>query len=90
MSTDDETETTRVTRKGQTTIPKRLREKYDIEPGDEVVWVEDEDGIRLVRADRSAGRGMLAEGMDREAREEAAEKFVDELREARDTEWAID
>jgi hypothetical protein len=28
---------TRVTEKGQATIPKELREKYDLDPGDEVV-----------------------------------------------------
>ena len=39
------TETTRITEQGQTTIPKRFREKYNLEPGDEVVWFEGEDGI---------------------------------------------
>jgi AbrB family looped-hinge helix DNA binding protein len=29
-------ESTRVTEKGQATIPKELREKYDFGPGDEV------------------------------------------------------
>jgi AbrB family looped-hinge helix DNA binding protein len=91
VSQTDGSETTRVTENGQTTIPKALREKYGIEPGDEVVWIEDDDGLRVVRADRSAGRGMLApDGMDREAREEAAEAFTQELREARDGEWAVD
>jgi len=36
---------TRVTETGQATIPKALREKYDLEPGDEVVWVDTDDGI---------------------------------------------
>ena len=55
-------ETTRITRKGQTTIPQDLREKYGLEPGDEVVWEEREDGLVVKKRDRTAGRGMLAEG----------------------------
>lgn len=90
MSKTDRTETTRVTDKGQTTIPKALREKYGIEPGDEVVWIEDEDGIRLARAERTEGRGMLLEDdVDREVREEAADALVEELEEARETDWAV-
>jgi AbrB family looped-hinge helix DNA binding protein len=33
-------EFTRVTETGQATIPHELREKYDLEPGDEVVWTD--------------------------------------------------
>jgi len=62
-------ESTRVTDKGQTTIPKEYREKYGIEPGDEVVWIDTEDGLRVVRAGNDSGRGMLAEGLDDDGRE---------------------
>lgn len=90
MSKTDGPETTRVTDKGQTTIPKALREKYGIEPGDEVVWIEDEDGIRLARAERTEGRGMLLdEDANREVREEAADALVEELEAARENEWAV-
>jgi AbrB family looped-hinge helix DNA binding protein len=69
MSTDNGTETTRITRKGQVTIPKGLREEYGLEEGDEVVWQKAEDGIRVRKATRSAGRGMLVDdGLGREAR----------------------
>ena len=91
MSETNRAETTRVTDKGQTTIPKALREKYGIEPGDEVVWTEDEDGIHVVRADRTDGRGMLAdEDMSREEREAAADALVEGLQEARENEWAVE
>lgn len=84
------TDTTRVTHKGQTTIPKMLREKYGIEPGDEVVWIDDEAGIRLARAGRTEGRGMLlGDDVAREMHEEAADVFVEELEKARETEWAV-
>ena len=59
-------ETTRVTDKGQTTIPKTLREKYGIEPGDEVVWVEDEDGIMLRKKGELPNYGAAAEDMSEE------------------------
>lgn len=37
----------RVTSKGQVTIPKHIRERLGIEPGDEVVFEPAGDGIRL-------------------------------------------
>jgi AbrB family looped-hinge helix DNA binding protein len=91
MAGTDGSEVTRVTDKGQTTIPKALREKYGIEPGDEVVWSEDESGIHVAPADRTRGRGMLIdEDVDEETREEAAEALVAALREARESEWAVE
>ena len=39
---------TRVTSKGQVTIPKAVREKMGVRPGDEVEFVED-DGVYRVR-----------------------------------------
>lgn len=59
-------ETTRVTDKGQTTIPKPLREKYGIEPGDEVVWVEDDDGIMLRKKGGLPNYGAAAKDMTEE------------------------
>jgi antitoxin PrlF len=37
----------RVTRKGQVTIPKAIREEMGIEPGDEVTFAETSEGIVL-------------------------------------------
>lgn len=36
MSTDADEKTTRVTRKGQVTIPKELRDEFGLEEGDEL------------------------------------------------------
>jgi len=43
MSTDGDAdgETTRITRKWQVTIPKRFREEFGLEEGDELLWKED-------------------------------------------------
>jgi AbrB family looped-hinge helix DNA binding protein len=54
--------TARITEKGQTTIPHELREKYDLEPGDEVVWLDGENGILVKKRSRMDARGMLLKG----------------------------
>lgn len=78
-------ETTRVTEKGQATIPKAIRNKYDLEPGDEVRWVDTDDGIVVQKATIQSARGMLVpEGTspeDREAIASALEGRVQEHRE---------
>jgi antitoxin PrlF len=37
----------KLTAKGQATIPKRIREKLDLEPGDRVIFVEKDDVVVL-------------------------------------------
>lgn len=55
------------------------------------MWIKDGDGIRVARAERTGGRGMLAdEDMTREEREEAAATLVEGLRDARENEWAVE
>lgn len=83
-------ETTRITRKGQTTIPQALRERYGLEPGDEVVWEEGEDGLVVRKRDRIAGRGMLAGGFSEAEREELAAELTDDIRHKQRTDWTID
>lgn len=76
---------TRITEKGQTTIPKPLREKYDIEPGDEVVWMDTDDGIVVKKRTRTAGRGLLIpDETPRETREAVAEELSHRVRDRRD------
>jgi len=90
MSTENDTEgeTTRITRKGQVTIPKDLREEFGLEEGDELLWQKAEDGIRVRKATRSAGRGMLVDDdVPEEKREEMAEEMEAEIREMRRTKW---
>jgi len=89
MSTDDiEGKTTRITRKGQVTIPKELREEFGLEEGDEIRWQGDEDGIRVRKATQSAGRGMLVDDdIPDEKREEMATEMEADIRKKRQTEW---
>ncbi|MFB6151834.1 MAG: AbrB/MazE/SpoVT family DNA-binding domain-containing protein [Haloarculaceae archaeon] len=78
-------ESTRITEKGQTTIPKDLREKYDLEPGDEVVWIDTDGGIVVKKRTRTSGRGMLVpdDTPDRK-RDEIAAELTQRIRDRRD------
>lgn len=81
-------ESTRVTEKGQATIPKDLREKYDLEPGDEVVWMDTDDGIVVKKRTRTGGRGMLVpEDVPAEKREAVADELVERVQDRRDREY---
>ena len=92
MRTDTESDTdgktTRITRKGQVTIPKELREEFGLEEGDEVAWEKTDDGIVVRKATQSAGRGMLVDDDVPEAKREAmAEEMEAEIRDRRRQEW---
>lgn len=91
MSEGTRKATTRVTDRGQTTIPKPIREKYGIEPGDEVVWTETDNGLLVQkRSEGMAGYGSFAEGFTEDERTEAANELTEELQKRRETEWAIE
>ena len=78
-------QSTRVTEKGQATIPKELREKYNLEPGDEVVWIDTDEGIVVKKRTRTAGRGLLLpDDASEDTREAVAEELGERLRERRD------
>ena len=62
--------------------------KERLERGDELLWQKAEDGIRVRKATRSAGRGMLVDDdVPEEKSEEMAEEMEAEIREMRRTEW---
>ena len=69
-------EVTRITEKGQATIPKPLRERYNLEPGDEVVWFDTGDGIAVRKRTRTEARGMLlSDTANADQRAEVAEEL---------------
>lgn len=91
MGATGNTKTSRVTDKGQTTIPKELRVKYGIEPGDTVVWEDTDEGIIIRKVIEDSGRGIwIDDDLSPEAREEIAQDLEDEIRNRRDTEWAVE
>ncbi len=75
---------TRVTETGQVTIPNPLREKYDLDPGDDVVWVDTGEGILVKERTRTGGRGLLVDETAEKTREEIAEELEKRLRDRRD------
>lgn len=78
-------ESTRVTEKGQATIPKALREKYDLEPGDEVVWMDTDEGIVVKKRTRTGARGLLVpDDTSAEQREAVVEELQGRVRDRRD------
>ena len=56
------TATSKVTSKGQIVIPKKIREKYGIDPSTSIRWIEKKEGILMVPDSEDpimAARGML-------------------------------
>jgi AbrB family looped-hinge helix DNA binding protein len=92
MSTGNRDETvTQVTDKGQTTIPKALREKYGIEPGDTVMWEDTGEEIVVKKVVSDAGRGMLFDDdTSEDTRETVVEEMAETIREKRETDWAVE
>lgn len=69
----------RVTSKGQITIPKVVREYFDLKPGDDVVFLPHDEGVVIRRAPKPGGfaewRGYL-----RDLRGVDVDALVDEMR----------
>lgn len=78
-------ETTRVTDKGQTTIPQELREKYGISPGDEVVWTDSKEGLVVKKRGELNGYGAAVPAdITDDERAAVADELDRRLRERRD------
>jgi len=71
----------RVTRQGQTTIPKPLREKYAIREGDKVTYVDLGDHIVVLPVPRDAVK--ILESLGVEAKESVHEMKKESLETAR-------
>jgi AbrB family looped-hinge helix DNA binding protein len=80
--------TTRVSQRGQTTIPKEIRDRLEIEPGDRVEWTDDGGKITVNKQIPECSRGALRpEDMTDDEAEEWAQQMEDYVREKRRTEW---
>ena len=66
-----------VSRRGQTVVPAAIREKYKIKDGDQLVWVDDGQTIRVIPVPADAvtalyGRGK-GQGLNRKLMEDRAQ-----------------
>jgi AbrB family looped-hinge helix DNA binding protein len=65
----------RLTSKGQVTIPKRVRTRLQLAPGDRVDFTEDETGVRLVKRETPPEGESKGEELVRLLRE-AGERYA--------------
>lgn len=84
-------EEAKVTSKGQITIPKKIREKLNINPGDKVTFSENEEGDLVIKSNkksilRLAGilhrpdqEKVTIEEMNEAVKEAVAEKYKKSL-----------
>jgi len=82
-------ETTRVTDGGQTTIPGKFRERYGIEPGDEVGWTDSEGGLVVKKRTALGGCGSFAGGVEASGLERVAGALERNLYQSHRTEWSV-
>ena len=57
-----------ITSKGQITLPKRIRERLNVAPGDRIDFVVEENGLVVVRPARSRLRQLRGMLRDRKRR----------------------
>lgn len=85
---ETEAKTTRVSEKGQTTIPKEIRDRLGIEPGDQVQWSEDDGEVTVEKETPESTHGiLLADDVTEEERSEVAEEMDEYVKEKRRNEW---
>jgi AbrB family looped-hinge helix DNA binding protein len=77
-------ESTRLTGKGQATIPKPFREKYGLTPGDELVWQDTDDGLIVQKRRESARGALVPEDTSPDQREDIAQALEQRLGEIRE------
>ena len=70
---------TLVTTKGQVTIPKKLRDRYDIRPGVRIDFVAGADGIQLRKVVKKGGKGVLG-CLNKELSGQSITSLLDDLR----------
>ena len=70
----------RIGERGQVTIPKALRQKYGLEPHDEVTFIESRGDLILRKARPPAVRSGLRNWVGRLSMPESVDEFIDDIR----------
>ena len=69
----------KMTSKGQITVPKAIREGFDLEPGDEIAFVEDETGTHIRRYFRKDPMENWI-GVIKDMKASEVDAYIDEMR----------
>lgn len=69
-----------VTSKGQITIPKEIREQFDIEPGAEIDFTVTKDGIRLRKVVNRSKQAKVFGCLKVELEGRSVNELLDDLR----------
>ena len=71
----------RIGERGQVTIPKPLRDKFDLQPHDEVVFVESKGDLVMRKARGPAAGSGIRKWVGRLQRmPESVDEFIDDIR----------
>lgn len=70
----------RIGERGQVTIPKALRQKYGLEPHDEVTFIESRGDLILRKARPPAVQSGLRRWVGRLSMPESVDEFIDDIR----------
>lgn len=79
----------RLTSKGQITIPKSVRQSLNLEEGDRVIFIEEEDGKMVVKKGALVIFDEFANSISQEAKEKGIteDDMLEELKKVRKELW---
>jgi antitoxin PrlF len=79
----------RLTSKGQITIPKTVRQSLNLEEGDRIIFIEEEDGKMVVKKGALVVFDEFANAISQEAKEKGIteEEMLGELKKVRKELW---
>jgi len=66
--------------RGQVTIPKNLRERYGLQPNVDVDFVDDGNGIRVVKRSEGAKRVASIRGTIKLKYAQSVDEYIEEIR----------
>lgn len=70
----------KIDNRGRVTIPKNLRDRYGLSKGVEVDFIDEGDGIRMVKWPDGASRVAQVRGTLKLAPGESVDQFIEDIR----------
>ena len=66
--------------RGQVTVPKRLREKYGLQAHADIDFIDDGNGIRMIRRSEGAKRVASIRGIIKLKYAQSVDEYIEEIR----------